>query len=643
MRKIILCLLAILMIAGCGNSQSEDIPEPEYTEEALQEMIPEMTGDTVEYESGLSLKQPTSSEVSFDEDMALYVNNVVILFGEHAKAEEMASELGASIVGGWDEIEMYQMQFADSKTDTELQSIIDKCEARGLKGHIDYVSYSTIDYEPADDWGKGQDWNEDHPSGNNWGVEAIHAPTAWNYLGRIKKVNLGIMECSEVKKCNELNVVKALNAKNGATDAKNTRHANHVAAIMAAKMDNGGIAGVCAVEDTQIYSLASYSHASVCNDMSGILSLILDYNCKVINVSMGYADNMIFAASRGNKKARNVVEKEAEWATTMLMIALAKGKEFVICSSAGNTNNDKYYKTASPYTKNFLPSYGYTDVENDPLRGKRLYSGDVDAYWGFYLNAITQKELKDRIIVVGAVTLSKGKTASIDFSCLGNRVDVMAPGVSIYSYVGNNAYDYISGTSMATPFVTGTAGLLFGCKQNISGAEVKKIICDTADKSIKYDGVSAGLLRVDKAVEALLGNDKPLIEYMGMERDKVLKEKWDKNNSQGYELSLARGDAEFYFLIANGGVAIAEVRDETGKSEYPVTDEVALGMSYVQVTKALPNTSALDVYEMYDYGTDKNTVLGSASCRYNGYELSMSFKGGGDDAILSSVEIMKGN
>lgn len=78
-------------------------------------------------------------------------------------------------------------------------------------------------------------------------------------------------------------------------------------------------------------------------------------------------------------------------------------------------------------------------------------------------------------VIAVAATDSSDRLTS--WSQYGDWVDVAAPGSSIYSTLINNTYSYKSGTSMASPFVAGLAGLVFSC------------VVDTNDNQLTNDEV----------------------------------------------------------------------------------------------------------------------------------------------------------
>ena len=106
-----------------------------------------------------------------------------------------------------------------------------------------------------------------------------------------------------------------------------------------------------------------------------------------------------------------------------------------------------------------------------------------------------------RVVVEG-----RRRASPRQFSNYGQeQVDVFAPGVDILSTIPGNQYERDSGTSMAAPVVTGLAALIMDYYPNLTGADVKKIIMQSAsrhsDQMVKRPGadgekVSFGSLSV---------------------------------------------------------------------------------------------------------------------------------------------------
>jgi len=61
------------------------------------------------------------------------------------------------------------------------------------------------------------------------------------------------------------------------------------------------------------------------------------------------------------------------------------------------------------------------------------------------------------------------------------NVDLAAPGRDIWSTRPNNQYNFASGTSMATPYVSGVAALAWSLRPNATWQQVKNAILNGVD------------------------------------------------------------------------------------------------------------------------------------------------------------------
>jgi thermitase len=84
----------------------------------------------------------------------------------------------------------------------------------------------------------------------------------------------------------------------------------------------------------------------------------------------------------------------------------------------------------------------------------------------------------DQVMAVGSTTSSDTRSS---FSNYGPRLDIAAPGSSIYSTVRFGGYGYKDGTSMATPHVAGLAALLWSFAPSLTHSQVRDLIQNNAD------------------------------------------------------------------------------------------------------------------------------------------------------------------
>lgn len=107
---------------------------------------------------------------------------------------------------------------------------------------------------------------------------------------------------------------------------------------------------------------------------------------------------------------------------------------------------------------------------------------------------------KENTISVAASTMQDQLASFSNFGTL--TVDLAAPGERIYSTLPSNQYGALSGTSMAAPFVTGAAALVWANEPSLTFREVKQRILDTVDIIPDFGGrlVTNGRLNVGRAV-----------------------------------------------------------------------------------------------------------------------------------------------
>jgi subtilisin family serine protease len=149
-------------------------------------------------------------------------------------------------------------------------------------------------------------------------------------------------------------------------------------------------------------------------------------------------------------------------------------------------------------------------------------------------------------IVSVAALNNRGDLAS--FSTYGSTtVDVGAPGEDIFSTMPGNSYGYLSGTSMASPHVTGIAALLLSMQPGLSGADVRSMLIDTAKPLDSLQGrtVSGGMASAFNAVHLLELTTDPKDKAIEVPQDKIITITYVSDVVQGLSfdaITLMKGD-----------------------------------------------------------------------------------------------------
>lgn len=613
-----------------------------------------VNNEHVENERGIAEIAEESEKVDFNESNGvLYVNNEVIVFVRESAQEKEISALFDSFKSEVDEamadIGVYRLVFKNAMRYDELEALIKKIQSDPIvenaylntvtefeadtTGEDDDFEYRDPAY-PNDPW-NGDSWEVGVPRGENWGMEAIDAPGAWGYLEQLSTVRIGLIDSMPDISHEDLSFANSSclfideNTKkievNTYTVAAED-HGTHVAGTMNAKWNNGagasndGVSGVMGGKGELYYSKAYYVSDDKAVDKydtaySYLLTLktLIDQDVQVINISMNTSRLIGFAASRGNQNAINYLSMQADLTERGLSRIITKREaankpDFVICVAAGNSNHLYYYKDAKAV-------YGYREEMTlwEKIKyffGWRGERGNSLALYNNFLNLMDSEDVKNRIIVVGAVGIDKDASTSKHtqyeyayYSNVGSRVDIVAPGglpegTQVYSCIVDE-YGNMSGTSMAAPHVSGVAGLIFACNPSLSGPEVKDILISSAVGRYYHGGKYSGLLNANNSVvNALKTVDTSVEKVIKKETDNGLDLCFvvDTTGSMGDDIEDAKENmASILEHLAskteNYRVALIDYRDypeRTGSSEdYPYKIQLRFTNDNGAITNAI--------------------------------------------------------
>lgn len=536
-------ILAFLIFSELSSKPAETVREVSAVN--VEKDIPETDmGDLIYHE-------PAAENVVMQGGFG-YVNNELLVTLDSSDSlyalKEYLAGIGGEVVGEIPLTADYQIMLSGTYSEEELEALTEQVKS------LPYVERSSLNYafELEEDsyqyYSNDPKWDDwESTGGNNWNMKAIDAPGAWAYRNQMGPVNVGVIDrCFDADHV-DLNFSEEPYNNDDGTNS-DMSHSTHVAGIIGAEFNNK--IGVCGVSpNTNIYGAAHIGNLAAYK--TALNYLIVEKKCKVINISMGMPDDCIFSADNGDVELKRDLDRLNQELAECLKDLKNHLMEFVICKSAGNSNEYSFFKrddddTENPLYINFNDYQKYMagtypaneksdwDKKYERYIGKVLESDcipkkeDVDARYSIF-SGIVDSEIKDMIIVVGAVQNAgkhsfwgKCRHAGYEvtaYSNRGSRVNVLAPGgdrdsgkyadAGIYSTVPNG-YGYMVGTSMAAPHVAGVAAMIFGIDPTFTAKEVKDIIISTATGSYgsvkeQYPLLNARLA-VEKAIK--LSNEK---------------------------------------------------------------------------------------------------------------------------------------
>ena len=222
----------------------------------------------------------------------------------------------------------------------------------------------------------------------------------------------------------------------------NDNHGTHIAGIIGATANNNiGIAGVASNVNIQIMSLKIHGGISAAGSVANAIKAI------------HYAESM--GADICN----------LSWGTTTYSQALElviRESSMLFVTAAGNTGQNNNSTPVFPANLRLpnLISVGFIN-----------YNGNLDEESNYGVST----------------------------------VDIAAPGKDIYSTLVGGSYGYLSGSSMAAPYITGLATMIYAYQDNIYPAQVKEQIINTMTPLDSLNGylINAGIPNAKEAITSM--------------------------------------------------------------------------------------------------------------------------------------------
>ncbi|MDO4224563.1 MAG: S8 family serine peptidase [Bergeyella zoohelcum] len=246
-------------------------------------------------------------------------------------------------------------------------------------------------------------------------------------------------------------------------EGPDAQHGTHVAGIIAGYPQGNEIQYGVASKVAKILTVRAVPNGDERDkDVANAIRYAVDNGAKILNMSFG----------KPISPGKSVVWDAFKY---------AQGKGVLLVKAAGNENEDiqenVYYPT------NFI-------------------------------NVTDEKPFINNMIVVGASTNDNEFLRASFSNYNGKMVDIFAPGTEIYSTVPDAKYEYLQGTSMASPVVAGAAAVLLAYMPELKPEQIIEAFVNTANKSTvnamlptntnnRFDMVSraGGVLDLRKAAE----------------------------------------------------------------------------------------------------------------------------------------------
>lgn len=314
-----------------------------------------------------------------------------------------------------------------------------------------------------------------------WGMTDIKAHLVWDTHSTCidtvgDTLRIGVIDSGIDKDHPELeNIVETTLQKNFIDDNTDTTdehgHGTHIAGVIASEAQNSlGFSGVCQAAKLVALKVLDADGLGTSGDMIDAIEYATANNILITNNSYGFVpeDN----GGGASNWESYLFGGEMNTLSTKIQNNRAAGHLFIAAAGNSGVDNDTILTLPANYAK------------------------------------FTAADKTDNVISVGALDAD---SSLVSFSNYGDEtVNIAAPGSRIFSTYPNDQIALLSGSSMAAPFVTGIAALIWAKKLNDSKSPTYEDIKDSlthsssvADFTDKEKTINQGKVDVQGSIDRL--------------------------------------------------------------------------------------------------------------------------------------------
>lgn len=486
---LIFAVIMIMVITGLGFCKGRT--QKKNTKEKKIEKV----------ENGKKTIKYLNNEVTKDKQTGIsYVKNVIDIFFDESISEtkktEIIDEVQGSIIDSIPSVNQVQIKIPETDYQGLKRSIEIIEEKEGvLAATSDIVM--PIDMSSRKEF-KAENPKKDYTNKEDW-YQKIGAESFERY--KTSHINVGVVDVGFDFNHADVDIIDLSKIR-----SKKKDHGTHVAGIIGAKHNNYGINGVlsnctlygydCLPDENQ----KPYMMSQSCM-LYGLIACV-EKGCKVINYSVGFSED--------EKNLTDIEKYEMgnNWSKYMyIMLHRAKIRQsgnkddFIVVQAAGNG-----------YRKNKIANIKGRDASNTG------FFACISKENCYHKDDISVNDILDRILIVANAEEEKDGYILDVTSNGGEKISVSAPGDNVYSTV-KGGYAMDGGTSMAAPMVAGAAAGIWSIYPEMTGADVKNAIVETAEDKVKSNPKAPNSADNNQNIYKFL-NIKKALQYCEMKKIK---------------------------------------------------------------------------------------------------------------------------